>query len=337
MTVEALRTGLKVRTADEGFTLGGRRYGPGTAVIRTAENPPDLASRLGAMAARCAAEAVAVDSGYIEEGISLGSDQVVVLKQPRVLLFWDSPVQSMSAGWARYTLERRFGQAVTAVRMNSLGRINLRRFDVIVMPAGGYAAVLSGDSLRRLKDWVSAGGTLITLGEASRWAARENVGLLATRTELRDGRAETEAAEKEPKKSEPSPQPLDLDKAIQPERERPESTPGALLRVELDVEHWLAAGTDGEIQAVVEGQRVFTPVKLDQGRNVGVYAKKDRLVAGGLVWEEAQALLAQKAFLIHQPMGRGQLIAFAEDPNFRAYAEATQLLFINAVLLGPAH
>jgi hypothetical protein len=33
-------------------------------------------------------------------------------------------------------------------------------------------------------------------------------------------------------------------------------------------------------------------------------------------------------------MGRGQLIAFAEDPNYRAYAEATQLLFINAVLLG---
>jgi hypothetical protein len=37
---------------------------------------------------------------------------------------------------------------------------------------------------------------------------------------------------------------------------------------------------------------------------------------------------------MHQPVGRGQLIAFAEDPNYRAYTEATQLLFINAVLLG---
>ena len=45
--------------------------------------------------------------------------------------------------------------------------------------------------------------------------------------------------------------------------------------------------------------------------------------------------LARKAYLIHQPMGRGHLVAFAEDPNYRAYAEASQLLFINAVLLGP--
>jgi hypothetical protein len=90
------------------------------------------------------------------------------------------------------------------------------------------------------------------------------------------------------------------------------------------------------VQVVVEGQRVFRPITLDKGRNVGVYQVKDKLVAGGLVWPEAQALLAQKAFLIHQPMGRGHIVAFAEDPNYRAFAEATQLLFINAVLLGPA-
>jgi hypothetical protein len=59
-------------------------------------------------------------------------------------------------------------------------------------------------------------------------------------------------------------------------------------------------------------------------------------VAAGLVWEEAKPLLAERAYVMHQPMGRGQIIAFAEDPNYRAYAEATQLLFINAVLLGSA-
>jgi len=60
-------------------------------------------------------------------------------------------------------------------------------------------------------------------------------------------------------------------------------------------------------------------------------------VAAGLVWQEAQPLLAGRSFLMHQPMGRGHVIAFAEEPNYRAYAEATQLLFINAVLLGTAH
>jgi len=101
--------------------------------------------------------------------------------------------------------------------------------------------------------------------------------------------------------------------------------------------HWLTAGLDGEIQSVYEGARVFAPLKLDAGVNVGTYAPQDRLVAAGLVWDEAQPLLAGRAFVMHQPTGRGHVIAFAEEPNYRAYAEATQLLFINAVLLGIAH
>jgi hypothetical protein len=40
---------------------------------------------------------------------------------------------------------------------------------------------------------------------------------------------------------------------------------------------------------------------------------------------------------MHQPMGQGHVIAFAEDANYRAYAEASMLLFINAVLLGPGY
>jgi hypothetical protein len=74
---------------------------------------------------------------------------------------------------------------------------------------------------------------------------------------------------------------------------------------------------------------------LDDGSNVGRYADLDDLVLSGIVWEEARPQLANKAFLVHEPVGSGQIVGFAEDPNYRAYTEATQLLFINAVLLGP--
>ena len=88
---------------------------------------------------------------------------------------------------------------------------------------------------------------------------------------------------------------------------------------------------------MVEGARVFAPLKLDAGRNVGLFMPEDRLVAAGLVWKEAQPLLAQRAFLMHQPLGGGHIIAFAEDPNYRAFTDATSLLFMNAVLLAPGH
>jgi hypothetical protein len=334
---EALLAGLAGRAAGEPLELGGRRYAVGTALFRSADNGPDLAARLGEIAARHGAEVVAVDSGWVDRGISLGSGAMRALRAPRVLLAWDQPASSLSAGWARWVLERRYGFAVTAVRTASLGRVDLERYDALVLPSGDYGERLGEDGARRLRDWARRGGTLVTLAEASRWAAKGKAGLLETTTELRGGAPELADEGKEaPAKPAPASDPFDYEAAILPERERPEYTPGAILRVVLDGEHWLAAGTDGEIQALVDGRRVFTPIKLDAGRNVGVYADDERLVAAGVVWEEARRQLARKAYVIHQPLGDGHLVAFAEDPNFRGYAEATELLLANALLLGPA-
>ena len=340
---DMVHAGIRVRHAGQPLAVAGRKFPLGTAIVRVSDNGSDLASRLGPIVARHEAETIPVDSGYQDEGISLGSGNVHALKAPRVLLAWDTPAQTLSAGFARYVLERRFGHPATAVRVGSFGRANLNDFDVVVLPSGTYAPLAGEDALRRLRDWIRGGGTLVTLGEASRWAASAK--LLDTPTELRGGKPDVSDSSAPPApgssaSGSTSPAPaasFDYDKAIQPERERPENTPGGIVRVAIDVEHWLSSGQDAELQAIVEGNRVFTPIRLDKGRNVGVYVAKERLVASGLVWDEARDQLAQKAFLIHQPLGAGHLVAFAEDPNYRAFAEATELLFINAVLLGPAY
>ena len=331
-TAEALRDGIRVRAAGGAFTLGGREYGVGTAIVRSSENPPDLADRLGAIATRHGAEVVPIDDSYVREGVSLASNRTRALREPRVLLVYDEPGSAYSVGWARYVLERRYGQRTTVVRASSFGRAILSEYDVIVFPSGDYGSAVGSGLVDRLQSWMRDGGTLITMAASSQWAASEDVGLLNTTSERRGGRAEGE----DPTEEEDTPdQPIDFLEAIAPEDEAPEQTPGAILKVILDDEHWLSAGTDGEIGAVVQGSRIFSPIKLDEGQNVGRYADEGDLVLGGIVWDEAEPQLANKAFLIHQPIGRGQLVAFAEDPNYRAYAEATQLLFMNAVLLGP--
>jgi hypothetical protein len=340
--VEALHEGVRIQSADDAFTHGGRQYPTGTAFIRFADQPEGATAKLQAIARRHGAELVPIRETWTEAGISLGSGQVVRLSAPRVLLAWDSPTSSLSAGWARYVLERRFGQRVTAVRVSTLQNFDMRNYDVLVLPSASYN--FSEEAVRRLKDWIRSGGTLVTIADASRWAARDRVGLLSTDTLLRDGSPERERTEGQSstpstsgQKPDAAAKPFEYEKAIQPEQERPENLAGAMLRVKLDRNHWVTAGLDGEIQAVVEGSRVFAPLKLDAGRNVGVYETSDRLVAAGLVWKEAQPLLAQRAFLMHQPTGNGHVFAFAEDPNYRAFTEATELLFINAVLLSKAH
>ena len=329
--------GVTVRVSGAAFTLGGRQYGIGTAILRNEENPAGVRDRLAKIAAAHDLDVIPIDTAWVDAGLSLGSNSVRIVKTPRVLLVWDTPTQSLSAGWARFSLERRFRQPVTIVRGHSLGRAHLADYDVVVLPAGNYGSILNGPMLDRVREWMRTGGTLVTLGEASRWAASAN--LLETATELRDGRpdrpAPQGAAGGDAARATP-PGKYDYDAAITPPRERPDATSGVIARVLMNMEHWLSSGTDGEIQAMVEGDRVFTPLTLDRGTNVGVYADEATLVAGGLVWPDVRKQLARKAFLMHQPVGQGHLIAFAEDPNFRGFTELTQMLLMNAVLFGPS-
>lgn len=333
--IEALSAGVKLSTAGRAFTIGSRTFAVGTAIVRVPGNTPEALAKFREVAARHDAEIVPLDSTWVDAGMSLGSDEATALKTPKILLAWDAPVSGESAGAARFMLERRYGQAVTVVRATTLREVDWRRYNVIVLPSGNYSRLASEDVVRRLRDWVSAGNLLVTLAEATRWATTDRVGLLATKTELRDGRPAGVTEEKKPAPPEPK-KPFDYEQAIQPESEMPDNVPGALLRVTLDHDHWLSAGLDDEVQVLVEGNRVVTPIKLDKGRNVGVYAKRDRLLACGFAWPGSQDLLAQKAYVIDQPLGRGHVIGFAEDPNFRGSTEATALLFINAVVLGPS-
>ena len=335
LTVEATAQGIRVHSVGGSFTLGDRTYPIGTALIRTAGNPADLAQRLSALATKHGAEVVPIDSAYIESGTSLGSNDVAFVKAPRVLLVWDQPTSSLSAGWTRWALERRYGQKTTTVRAGSLGRVNFADFDVVVLPSGTYGDAIGGAVLSRLKDWIRLGGTLITLADATRWAATSAAGLLDTNALLKDGKPDVPPSGTSANAGASAT--ADFDKAIQPDRERPDFQPGALLRATVDVDHWLSAGADAETQVVIEGARVFAPIKLNAGRNVVYYADKEHLVASGLIWPEGQDLLVRKAYLMHQPMGQGHVIGFAEDATYRGYAEATMLLFMNAVLLGPAY
>jgi len=325
---EALREGLYIRAAGQAFTLEGRSFPIGTAIIRHSDNPDDLAERLGPIVDHHGAEAVPVQASFVDSGMSLGSNEVLALRHPSVLLAWESPASAYSTGWARYILEQRYGTEVTVVRSDRIPRVRLGDYHVIVLPDGfGWNSAFSEGFVEDLRDWMADGGTLITMANSSVWASR--VGLLETSPEVRGG-APGESEDEKPAQD----QPIDYLEAITPATEPPEQTPGAILNVDLDTTHWLTAGTDGRVGALVSSSRIFSPLTLGDGTNVGIYAPPEELVAGGIVWEEARPQLPYKAFLMHQELGRGQLIAFAEDPNYRAYAEATSLLFFNAVMLG---
>jgi hypothetical protein len=55
------------------------------------------------------------------------------------------------------------------------------------------------------------------------------------------------------------------------------------------------------------------------------------------MWEPNRKQMAYKPFVVVQRNGRGNVVGFTEDPNFRGYMDGLNLLFVNAVFRGAAH
>ncbi len=343
---DLLRQNVRVHTSDKEFTLDGRKFPRGSLIIKTKDNPDDLFARMQKLAADHGVEVHATNNSWVSEGVNFGSGYVQFIRKPKVALAYNMPTSPLSTGWTRYVLEQMYGYPVTVINTWQIGAADLSKFNVLILPdgsgfwGGGYSAILNENAVQRLKTWISGGGTLITFGDATRWLTQEKVDLLATSRELKNGKPEREAGKE--KKDEAPPATAsgayDLEKAIQPREELPESTPGALMRVQLEPTHWLSAGyDDGRAIVMVESRNIYTPLTLDKGVNVGVYFAEDKVLASGFTWETSRKQIANKAYLMYQRLGRGHVIAFAEDPNYRAFMGGLNLLFMNAVLLGPAH
>jgi hypothetical protein len=343
------RKGIRVFSADKDFNLNGRKYPRGTLIIKVKDNPDNLHETLTEISQAENLEIIATNSSWVDEGVNFGSGEVQFLKKPKIVMAYNTPTSSYSVGWTRYLIEQAYGYPVTIVHTDQLGGADLSKYNVMILPHafGSYDREIGENGAKKIKDWVQDGGTLIAYGEATHWLTGEKVGLLATNRELKGGKPdkpepkdEKEKPEKEGEAEEKKPdltKPFDVEKEIEPEKELPIETPGAILRVSLDTEHWLAFGYDGDANVIVDSRNIFTPLKLDKGRNVGLYMPEDKLVLSGFIWEDSKKQLANKAYLMHQKHGRGNVVAFAEDPNYRAFFDGLNLLLMNAIFLGPAH
>jgi hypothetical protein len=108
---------------------------------------------------------------------------------------------------------------------------------------------------------------------------------------------------------------------------------GAHLRIELDPELWLSWGLPDEMPVLANARDTLVaapPVQVPAR-----FAKIDRLHLGGLLWPEAAGRLAETAYVTREAVGRGQVVLFLNDPEFRAWTVGTRRLLTNAILYGP--
>ncbi|WP_308421365.1 M14 family metallopeptidase [Alteromonas lipolytica] len=334
----ALQAGIKVKSADLPFKMASGSYPAGTLIIEVANNPKDVADLVASIATTTGAKVVGVDTSWVEEGPSFGSENTVTISAPKIAMAWDEPTRSLSAGATRFVIERQFNYPVTAIRAGTMAWANLSDYQVIILPSGNYARHLGKGGAENLQDWVKKGGVLITIADATQWAASEAAGLLDVKREY--------ALSKDGVKAAGDGDVVDgtsiKDKAgflnaIENEQDMPDYVAGILTRVEVDQEHWLTAGVNPEVVAMVTGNDIYSPIKLASGKNVAWFKGKDDVMASGYIWDEFKTQAAYKPFLIHQPVGRGMVIGFTQEPAARAYLDGLNVMLMNTIFRAAGH
>jgi hypothetical protein len=108
---------------------------------------------------------------------------------------------------------------------------------------------------------------------------------------------------------------------------------GVFLRVDLDPEVWLTWGMGREVPALTNMPDTLVaepPVQV-----AARFADPERLHLGGLLWPEAAGRVARTAYATREETGRGQVILFLSEPEFRGWTLGTRRLLLNAILYGP--
>jgi len=351
-----LRAGLNIKTVDKSFTLANEKaYPAGTLVVEVKKNAADISLKVQQLAKQTGAVVDGIDSSWAIKGPNFGSMNAVTLFAPNIAMAWDEPVSSLSAGNTRFVIERQFNYPVTAIRTQTLMKANLNFYDILILPSGDYQDSFDKETLGSLKNWINKGGVLLTLGSATRYVADSKVGLLNVKRELafkdkkekKDGAAneepdeESQSSDAKKKKSTIAAHLInskqEMIQAIENNKEPPDSVPGVLVNVAVDPAHWLTAGINKNVIAMVTGSDIYAPIKLKSGKNVAWFENKDKLLASGYLWDENKKQLAYKPYLIVQPMGTGMVVSYTQEPTFRAYLDGLNVLLMNTIFRTTAH
>ncbi len=241
------------------------------------------------------------------------------VEAPRVGLYkgW---VASLDEGWTRFTFEKN-GIPYQTVVDADIRKGNLRkRFDAIILPDNRADAILAGRAGREganrltmpqvpeeyrgglgptgtaaLKEFVEAGGTLITQNKAADvYATKDNPNF----TDSLDG--------------------------VKP---REFFCPGSILEIAVDTSSPIAFGSAAKVPIFFETGPTF---KVSGNvKSIARYANDKPLLSG---WILGGQYLDGTSAIAEAPMGKGRVIAFGFIPMYRGLSEVTYKFLLNAML-----
>ncbi|WP_420155095.1 M14 family metallopeptidase [Siphonobacter sp.] len=319
-----LSQGVLVKTSLKPFTsqtaTGPQKFSYGSLVIPVAGQKisSDSLYRAVEEASRRSNLTFATTStGFSLEGIDLGSNNILPVRKPEVALITGATSGLAEAGQVWFLLNEHLQLPVSKLDPQSLERVSLDRYQVLVLPNGTYRE-WSKPTVDALKAWVSRGGTLITFRTASEWAISQ--GFAKERVFVDSSATRRNASVTR------------VDYATRAETEAPRRINGGIFLADIDITNPIAFGlNDRKIFFTKTGNTILLPSK-DKYATVAKYLPSSYI--SGYVSKENVAKINNTASILVGQLGHGKVILFAEDPTYRHYWHGTNRLFLNALFYG---
>jgi hypothetical protein len=259
----------------------------------------------------------AVSTGLTPRGIDPVSASFEPLRRPQTLLVTGSGVRSYEAGQVWHLLDQRYEMPVSRVSTRRLGSISWERYNTAVMVDGSYREI-TDEAADKVKNWVQNGGTLITLKDATRWVARQD---MAPFKFLEEGDTTDSGA----KAAKPY--------ALKDRIKDAQQIGGSIFDARLDTTNPLGYGYNNDTIPVFRDHTMF--MKPSESPYDTPLRYTEEPLASGYISEENLGKLKGTAGTVVAKIGRGRIIGFADNPNFRAFWYGTNKLFANALFFGP--
>lgn len=255
----------------------------------------------------------AATGGLTKDGPDLGSPTFRMLNPKSILMVTGNGVNANKAGEIWYYFDRHLGIPITKVSTDRINRVNLKDYDVIIVPTLGGSGVNSSQA-EKLLEFVRAGNTLILEGNASRWAASQNISDVEVSS--LPGRPDTVHNY------------AHLGNAF-----GALAVGGCILKAHADLTHPLLFGYENETLHIFKRKR-WTLNMPGNKLAAPLYYDRETPLASGYLHERHVQEVKGQASVIAESNGRGHIIHLSDGPFFRGYWYGNAHLLSNAVFFG---
>ena len=305
--------GIRLKVSLQPFSLEGKDYDYGTIMIPVQNQKLDAQSLKQVLQKVAQENHVNINgvSTGLSKGVDLGSRKFATIKPQKVGLLVGQGIRSYDAGEIWHLFDTRYAMEITKLDITQLGSKDLSKYTDIIIPSASGSS-LNKSVTEKLKEWTKEGGTLIAFRSTGQWLNDSELLKMTLKTKK------------------------DTASGVSFEEKRNYSGAqrigGAIFEAKIDRSHPINFGYKNDRISLFRNSTLFVEPSTNSYDNPIQYTDKPLL--SGYISDKNAELIKNTVPLKIGKLGRGKIIYFTDNTNFRAFWYGTNKLLMNAIFFG---